>query len=54
MEAALPYVDDFLPAHNLASLADLASRLAELRAVGRLRRQRIVHRSGSMRTSVTW
>jgi uncharacterized protein len=27
MQAALPYVDDFLPAHNLASLEQLAERL---------------------------
>lgn len=31
IQAALPYVDDFLPVHNLASLEDLANRLAELR-----------------------
>ena len=30
MQAALPYVDDFLPVHNLASLEDLAERLAGL------------------------
>jgi len=30
MQAALPYVDDFLPAHNLASLEDLADRLNDL------------------------
>ncbi len=28
--AALPHVDDFLPVHNLASLEDLASHLAQL------------------------
>jgi uncharacterized protein with von Willebrand factor type A (vWA) domain len=27
MQAALPYIDDFLPVHNLASLEDLASLL---------------------------
>lgn len=32
MQAALPYVHDFLPVHNLASLEDLALRLAELKA----------------------
>jgi uncharacterized protein with von Willebrand factor type A (vWA) domain len=32
MQAALPYVDDFLPVHNLASLEELASRLASLEA----------------------
>jgi uncharacterized protein with von Willebrand factor type A (vWA) domain len=31
MQRALPYTDDFLPIHNLASLEDLASHLAELR-----------------------
>ena len=30
MEAALPFIDDFVPAHNVASLADLASRLSLL------------------------
>lgn len=30
MQAAMPFVDDFLPVHNLASLEDLARRLADL------------------------
>ena len=30
IQAALPYVDDFLPVHNLASLEELADRLAKL------------------------
>lgn len=30
MQTVLPYVDDFLPAHNLASLGQIASRLASL------------------------
>ncbi len=30
VQAALPYVDDFRPAHNLASLEDLASSLAQV------------------------
>lgn len=30
MQAALPYIDDFLPVHNLASLEDLAEHLARL------------------------
>lgn len=30
MQAALPYIDDFLPVHNLASLEDLADHLARL------------------------
>ncbi len=40
IQAVLPYVDDFLPLHNLASLQDLASRLGELSAAppDRLRR----------------
>jgi uncharacterized protein with von Willebrand factor type A (vWA) domain len=31
IQAALPYIDDFLPVHNLASLEVLANRLAELK-----------------------
>jgi hypothetical protein len=31
MQAALPYVDDFLPLHNLASFEQLAERLGSLR-----------------------
>ena len=30
IQAALPYIDDFLPVHNLASLEDLAEHLATL------------------------
>jgi len=30
IQAALPYIDDFLPVHNLASLEDLANRLTSL------------------------
>jgi len=30
MQTALPYIDDFLPVHNLASLEGLARQLAEL------------------------
>lgn len=30
IQAALPYIDDFLPVHNLASLEDLAAHLAQL------------------------
>ncbi len=30
MQTALPYIDDFLPVHNLASLEDLARYLSEL------------------------
>lgn len=32
MQAALPFVDDFLPVHHLASLQDLARRLSDLPA----------------------
>ena len=39
MQAALPYVDDFLPVHNLASLEDLARRLSDLARRSPLRRQ---------------
>ena len=34
MQAALPYVDDFLPAHNLHSLQELARQLNRLNARG--------------------
>jgi uncharacterized protein with von Willebrand factor type A (vWA) domain len=30
IQAALPYIDDFLPVHNLASLEDLATHLANV------------------------
>jgi uncharacterized protein with von Willebrand factor type A (vWA) domain len=39
MQAALPYADDFLPIHNLASLEDLARRLSELSQRAPVRRQ---------------
>ncbi len=39
MRAALPYVDDFLPVHSLASLEDLARRLEDLPAARPARRQ---------------
>jgi uncharacterized protein with von Willebrand factor type A (vWA) domain len=41
MQAALPYVDDFLPVHNLASLEDLARRLSELDQRPLARRQQV-------------
>lgn len=31
IQAALPHIDDFLPVHNLASLENLANRLAEIK-----------------------
>ncbi len=40
MRAALPFVDDFLPVHDLASLEDLARRLEDIpRTAARRRRQ---------------
>lgn len=39
MRAARPYIDDFLPAHNVASLGQLARRLEELPAERPARRQ---------------
>jgi uncharacterized protein with von Willebrand factor type A (vWA) domain len=41
IQAALPYIDDFLPVHNLASLEDLARRLSELDRRPLLRRQQV-------------
>lgn len=41
IQAALPYIDDFLPVHNLASLEDLARRLSELNQRPLLRRQQV-------------
>ncbi len=40
IRAALPYIDDFLPVHNLASLDDLAEHLADLSERRPERRQR--------------
>jgi uncharacterized protein with von Willebrand factor type A (vWA) domain len=42
MQAALPYIDDFLPVHNLASLEMLAAHLNQLPG----RRSRTMRRSG--------
>ena len=44
MQTALPFIDDFLPVHNLASLEDLADKLANIddqRAVRRQVRARV-------------
>jgi uncharacterized protein with von Willebrand factor type A (vWA) domain len=41
MQAALPYLDDFLPVHNLASLEDLARRLSALDQRPPARRQQV-------------
>lgn len=40
MQAALPFVDDFLPVHNLVSLEQLGARLGALAAKPPARRQR--------------
>lgn len=40
MQAALPYIDDFLPVHNLASLEELAAHLAKLEGGRPVRQQR--------------
>lgn len=45
MKAALPFVDDFLPVHNLASLDDLARHLATLDAPRRVALGRRVGRT---------
>lgn len=42
MQAALPFVDDFLPVHNLASLEQLGKQLATLSARRPDRRQRML------------
>lgn len=41
MQTALPYIDDFLPIHNLTSLEELAERLAELGNKRPARRQQV-------------
>ena len=41
IQAALPYIDDFLPVHNLVSLEDLALHLAQLDEKRAARRQPI-------------
>jgi len=46
IQAALPYIDDFLPVHNLASLSDLAEHLGTLSERRPERRQRM-HRSAA-------
>jgi hypothetical protein len=47
MAAALPFVDDFLPVHDLASLEQLARRLATLPARRPERRQSLASSSFS-------
>jgi len=46
MHAALPFIDDFLPVHNLASLEELAQRLQRIGKDRPARRQRYVNVSG--------
>ena len=47
MQAALPYIDDFLPVHNLASLEDLATHLQNLTAEKRPSRRQQLLPSGA-------
>lgn len=47
MQAALPYVDDFLPVHNLNSLEMLAEHLAGLTAVKRQSRRKKLDLTGA-------
>jgi hypothetical protein len=49
MQAALPYVDDFLPVHNLASLEDLGRHLAGLGAGRRRSRREPRRRNGGVK-----
>ena len=39
MQAAMPFIDDFLPVHNLESLEALADHLSEIGEVRPVRRQ---------------
>uniref|UniRef100_UPI002ACD3356 vWA domain-containing protein n=1 Tax=Chloroflexus sp. TaxID=1904827 RepID=UPI002ACD3356 len=48
MQAALPFVDDFLPVHNLVSLEQLGAKLASLSAQRPLRRQRMTTMRGPL------
>ena len=47
MQASLPYIDDFLPVHNLASLEDLAAHLQNLTAEKRPSRRQQLSLSGA-------
>lgn len=47
MQAALPFVDDFLPVHNLVSLEQLGAKLASLSAQRPPRRQRMTTMRGT-------
>ncbi|MBX0330240.1 VWA domain-containing protein [Oscillochloris sp. ZM17-4] len=46
MQAALPFVDDFLPVHNLVSLEQLGERLSTLGKTPTARRQRVLGAAG--------
>ncbi|NTW02762.1 MAG: VWA domain-containing protein [Oscillochloris sp.] len=46
MQAALPFVDDFLPVHNLVSLEQLGQKLSAIGSKRTARRQRIQGASG--------
>ena len=47
MQASLPYIDDFLPVHNLVSLEDLATHLHNLTAEKRPSRRQQLSLSGA-------
>jgi uncharacterized protein with von Willebrand factor type A (vWA) domain len=47
IQAALPYIDDFLPVHNLASLEELANHLGGLSERRPRRRQQVVGRQSA-------
>ncbi len=47
IQAALPYIDDFLPVHNLASLEDLAAHLKQLTEEKRPSRHKKLQLSGA-------
>jgi len=50
IKAALPYIDDFMPVHNLASLSDLATHLENLSERRPERRQGGRPRASNMMT----
>jgi uncharacterized protein with von Willebrand factor type A (vWA) domain len=54
MQAALPYVDDFLPAHNLSSLEELAAHLSARPERRSLPRQAMGEDERRLRDPRTW
>ncbi len=48
IQTALPYIDDFLPVHNLASLEDLAEHLGNLSERRPPRRQTVTRRAAPL------